>query len=231
MTPFSSDRSKIDAALCAAKEFAINDVLNLPPEECGNECKWFDYYFSGDVAELEDGHVFTRDCFHCGALQDILLSSAQSFLFSAGKLLWPDDGVMPARVMTELRTGKPVECPTHRAVTFLLARVGFAVVEHAAWLHIVLSGGDARSDDDVFAAFQQAITRWINTTDEGRAAWYNSGEDFNIGDLMHEGGDLAPFMAEVGICSYLVDFISVTTNRQYDTVLVDRSLLNLPDED
>lgn len=54
------------------------------------------------------------------------------------------------------------------------------------WVCVVKAETDdpGLADDSLFlAGLRRAVTRWINETDEGKAAWKESCEDFNIGDL------------------------------------------------
>lgn len=223
--PFSvnAERAKIDAVVRAAKTFAVDAVLCLPPEDEGKEISIFDAYFSGSLDDLMDGHELIADHHSISGIQDALYAAAQPFILRAAPLVWPDDSIMAARVMSVLRTGThALVQPTTRTISFLLSRIGLAQVENAACLDVVVAGDDTRNEGDVFEAFQAAVTQWVNTSADGRAAWFNSSEDFNIGDLLGEAPDLTPYLIGVGILARRGMQISVDASRNYDTVLVDR---------
>ncbi len=71
----------------------------------------------------------------------------------------------------------------------------------------------------------KAVTEWVKTTDEGRAAWKCSFEDLNVGDLVHYVGDpsLDTILTRNGICSLCVQVFSedYPSGWQFDDVLVD----------
>ena len=76
------------------------------------------------------------------------------------------------------------------------------------------------------AALTAAITDWMVDTSEGRDAWRNSSEDFNIGDLDHALGDetLTSILNKRGILNLKIEIISETTlcnDWMFDTVLAD----------
>jgi len=82
-----------------------------------------------------------------------------------------------------------------------------------------------------------AVTEWVNTTEEGKEAWQSSSEDFNIGDLsVHLAGEdtweedaLARCLRNHGITWLEVECYSDTNGDvdwTYDTVLVDDLALN-----
>jgi hypothetical protein len=89
-------------------------------------------------------------------------------------------------------------------------------------------------------ALKSALTAWVRETDEGRRAWKNSSEDFNVGDLSTfmvwrtntKKGEpwyemprtLTPYLKDVGILQLQVETYcdtDVAANWDYDTVLVN----------
>lgn len=90
------------------------------------------------------------------------------------------------------------------------------------------------ADDRLFLkSLRLAVTRWINETDAGKAAWKESCEDFNIGDL----GNCFPF--DEKLVEFLFDerivnlemnsFGGGSRNWVHDTHLVDK--YDLTEED
>lgn len=112
--------------------------------------------------------------------------------------------------------------------SFVVAREGesttMAIVSFKA-----LARMDAKQSLDKLA---EAITRWIIRTKEGKDAWVQSGQDFNIGDLADYIGNPA-LMIEISaagleeFCICTLDGGAVGWN--YDTVLVDRDKLDEAD--
>jgi len=50
-------------------------------------------------------------------------------------------------------------------------------------LRVVEITTDARTKSEAMRRLTRAIDQWIRNTDEGREAWAESSEDFNVGDL------------------------------------------------
>lgn len=84
------------------------------------------------------------------------------------------------------------------------------------------------SADQAKAKLIEAVTRWIIKTAEGKEAWLQSKQDFNIGDLVDYVGDPI-LMIEISAAG-LEEFCICTMDGgsmgwSYDTVLVDRDKL------
>lgn len=87
----------------------------------------------------------------------------------------------------------------------------------------------AENKADVLHRLSRAVGRWIQNTAEGRRAWANSGEDFNVGDLADylsrsgsATGSLQQFLEKEGIAR--VKDLFVLTNAEhenYDRILAD----------
>lgn len=45
------------------------------------------------------------------------------------------------------------------------------------------------SENEILDRVRSAVTNWVNTTDEGKKAWLNSSQDFNVGDLWNHLGN------------------------------------------
>lgn len=77
-------------------------------------------------------------------------------------------------------------------------------------------------------AIGDALGRWITTTDEGRAAWAHSCEDFNIGDLASYGlaEELRAELTKEGL-----EILEVETLATSAVFPFDRVLPNLPDSE
>lgn len=71
--------------------------------------------------------------------------------------------------------------------------------------------------------FKAAVTDWINSTDEGKAAWNYSCEDFNIGDFANYENDqkLNECLAKEGL-SVNIDLMNDSDNvLPFDTILAN----------
>jgi hypothetical protein len=84
----------------------------------------------------------------------------------------------------------------------------------------------ALADDNRFlSGLRRAVTRWINETDAGKAAWKESCEDFNIGDLGNQmpfDEKLVEFMSDERIVNLeLNTFGGGSRHWVHDTHLVD----------
>ena len=87
----------------------------------------------------------------------------------------------------------------------------------------------AENKADVLHRLSRAVGRWIQNTEEGRRAWANSGEDFNVGDLADylsrsgsATGSLQQLLEKEGIAR--VKDLFVLTNAEhehYDRILAD----------
>ena len=74
-------------------------------------------------------------------------------------------------------------------------------------------------------AITRAVTQWIKSTDEGRCAWKQSSEDFNVGDLSawQSSPVLGRFLVDNGVYSLVIETYDAKTvgDWQYDDVLAD----------
>lgn len=91
----------------------------------------------------------------------------------------------------------------------------------------------ALADDSRFLSnLQRAVTRWVNETDEGKAAWKESCEDFNVGDLANQmpfDEKLVEFLSDERIVDLdLNTFGGGSRHWVHDTHLVDE--LDLAEE-
>jgi hypothetical protein len=89
---------------------------------------------------------------------------------------------------------------------------------------------DGRFKDprEAFNAVRDAVTAWMVGSADGREAWEQSGEDFNIGDLLAGGcsGSLRPFLEDRGISDLRADYqLGENEEVHYDTVLPWREAL------
>jgi hypothetical protein len=70
----------------------------------------------------------------------------------------------------------------------------------------------------------EAVTRWVQTTEDGKSAWEESTHDFNLGDLANQ--DLAPINERLGPSGIFILSIEVhsmdasSDDWLFDTVLV-----------
>jgi hypothetical protein len=86
----------------------------------------------------------------------------------------------------------------------------------------------AMTMEEVLSRVQSAVTDWIIETDEGKRAWQDSVEDFNVGDLSLElCAQLHEHLRSWGILNVSVSSPDhdVCPAWNYDTVLAERSRL------
>ena len=85
----------------------------------------------------------------------------------------------------------------------------------------------ANTKDEVMQRLTRAIEQWIGNTEEGRKAWAESSEDFNIGDLagyLNGRGKAVPslqrYLDQEGIAQ-IRDLFALTNSEQesYDRIL------------
>ncbi len=90
----------------------------------------------------------------------------------------------------------------------------------------------AETKEDALQRLSRAVGQWIQNTNEGRRAWTESSEDFNVGDLaeyLSRSGKATPnlqqFLQKEGISR--VKDLFVLTNAGHERY--DRILANLED--
>lgn len=108
-------------------------------------------------------------------------------------------------------------------LVFLREGEGFSSTPDAL-VTLTLWSDRHETGEQAFGAFQDAVTQWARTTDEGREAWEYSAEDFNIGDLLTSYGVSGIPLAEHGITDTFVGWSFSQENLviPYDRVLVHR---------
>ena len=72
------------------------------------------------------------------------------------------------------------QIPEMKKIRVCFIRVDGARVDA---LRVVEITTDARTKGEAMQRLTRAIDQWIRNTDEGREAWAESSEDFNVGDL------------------------------------------------
>jgi hypothetical protein len=82
------------------------------------------------------------------------------------------------------------------------------------------------SPDDIMDLLVKSITEWVSNTEDGKAAWKSSCEDFNVGDLsaFTRYTSLLGYLHANDIWNLDVNIVGngdCPTNYTYDTVLVD----------
>lgn len=81
----------------------------------------------------------------------------------------------------------------------------------------------------------QACTAWVKRSKTGKAAWKQSSEDFNVGDLSEWQGneELQEDLRAVGIVSLSIVTYSSDDSAawRYDNLLVDEDALNDEEEE
>ena len=104
------------------------------------------------------------------------------------------------------------------------------------WVSVVRAQASEEAVDEknFLDSLRRAITRWINTSERGQAAWLESCRDFNIGDLCNEfplDGELTAELAAAGIFGLEVNsYGNASRFWVHDTRLVDEFDLPIPEE-
>lgn len=87
-----------------------------------------------------------------------------------------------------------------------------------------------RKEKHFLEQLQKAVTEWVKTTKDGKEAWKDSSEDFNVGDLA--GHTMCESFLDILQGKYGIRDLHIVTNSQddnghwsFDTVLVDSSEL------
>lgn len=72
-------------------------------------------------------------------------------------------------------------------------------------------------------AVERAITRWVKETPEGREAYEESSEDYNIGDFVddYQSESLAAYLIKEGIAGLDLTTLCPDETNTYDHHLVD----------
>lgn len=94
-----------------------------------------------------------------------------------------------------------------------------------------------KTPTDIRHKVRHAVTEWMRTSPEGRQAWKNSSEDFNVGDLASQlaDHDLQRCLSQRGVENLTIDVYS-NHNRPdpywtYDLVLPDAQALETTPEE
>ena len=94
-------------------------------------------------------------------------------------------------------------------------------------LRVVEITTDARTKGEAMQRLTRAIDQWIRNTDEGREAWAESSEDFNVGDLagyLNRCGKAVPSLQhylDLECIARIKDLFVLTNSGQesYDRIL------------
>ncbi|MCL4296233.1 MAG: hypothetical protein KJ077_10915 [Anaerolineae bacterium] len=110
-------------------------------------------------------------------------------------------------------------CPSHETGTAVVR----AMVEK-----------EYRDGPQFLARLKTALTQWVNTTENGRKAWAEAAEDFNVGDLSlwQENPVLVEILKAHGLHELKVEVIATqgASDWVFDTVLVNWDELEENDE-
>lgn len=91
-----------------------------------------------------------------------------------------------------------------------------------------------KEDVNFLRRLRRAITSWIKETEDGKAAWKLSSEDFNLGDLAneyHAESSIIPYLAAEGIDELSIESLGGgCRNWIHDTVLVNEHELESEEE-
>ena len=130
---------------------------------------------------------------------------------------------------------QPLGAETEHTMTktsFVIPRDSIEEVTYAV-VHVEISDAAAAaglcSVMPFLTALKDAITRWVKTTPQGQAAWLESSEDFNVGDLSNVPLDpINEILSERGVKITDIDVHSMDGAPEgwsFDTVLVNNDLL------
>jgi hypothetical protein len=94
-----------------------------------------------------------------------------------------------------------------------------------------------KTPTDIRHKIRHAVTEWMKTSPEGRQAWKDASEDFNVGDLSNHlaDRDLQRCLSQRGVENLTIDVHS-SSNRPdpywtYDLVLPDAWVLEQSQEE
>jgi hypothetical protein len=103
---------------------------------------------------------------------------------------------------------------------FAVQREGDLFPQVVAIVTAVVNDNAITNQEELLSELRAGVTAWIRSTKEGKKAWRDSVQDFNIGDLMNY--DFEPILAHCpNIESLEVDEVDVSDHWLYDTVLAD----------
>jgi hypothetical protein len=82
---------------------------------------------------------------------------------------------------------------------------------------------------EVMDAFERGITKWVETTTEGKKLWDYSSEDLNIGDMigLDQNEELNKLLISQGIISWKPTYQLIEKEEySYDKILANPSFSN-----
>jgi len=92
------------------------------------------------------------------------------------------------------------------------------MLENLMCVDVTFVDGTELNANEAYEAIEDACTKWANETPEGRKAWEDSSEDFNIADLATE------------ICPTLRSYLYKEGISEIEFEQADRSQLNYYDQ-
>jgi hypothetical protein len=97
------------------------------------------------------------------------------------------------------------------------------MLENLMCVDVKLAEGVELTTKEAYEAIEDACTKWANETTEGRNAWEDSSEDFNIGDLAcGMCPSLRTYLLEKGIEDIEFEQADRDQLNYYDQVLIGR---------
>ena len=90
---------------------------------------------------------------------------------------------------------------------------------------------DVHTARQLLQRFAEAVTAWVRNTKEGREAYEQCSQDYNVGDLANDIGQhsLCPYLKAQGLLDVKIDVYSdddFQDNWTYDTRLVNAESLD-----
>lgn len=93
--------------------------------------------------------------------------------------------------------------PTGHPVEFIVPHMEAMGLKFVCVVKATVDQPELNDERSFLDSLRRAVTRWINETTQGKAAWQQSCQDFNIGDLGNEfplDERFIEILADEGIC-------------------------------
>lgn len=108
-------------------------------------------------------------------------------------------------------------------------KINLTITRYGEDTAALLSAWFSRDEEYFKEDLTNALTRWAEETPEGKNAWRQSCQDFNIGDLSccQDDPTLKPYLTAAGISDLSVDTVpKVAQDWSFDSIL-----MNMPEEE
>lgn len=123
---------------------------------------------------------------------------------------------------------------TLKAEFLVPRREGFERL-HIAIVRATVKTTEMQQEKPFLAALKRGATAWVSNTPEGREAWAQACEDFNVGDMGNECGvdsSLHGYLDAEGITDLDIDIVGDgCRNWSFDTVLAEPESPDFADDE